>query len=141
MINHNDYNDEFLKKLIRQTGPDRPSENFTAKVMGRIEQQAAPETNPLITFLLNTWTLVVLAVVTGLTVSVIYTRQLAIDLLNLPLFKSLEPVFQTISLNIAQYLEALKVSPLTLIIMIVITALFILDRLIGRSLITRMFLV
>lgn len=130
MINNKNNTDDFLKDLIQKSDIERPSVDFTNKVMREVE--AYSEKKSVLILLIkkiNKWHYLTAA---GLLV-LIYLTYYFLPFDNLSLFDRYDPaiisVFENIFYNFKQLFHSFQISSITLIIIIAIFTLFLTDRL------------
>ena len=133
-MNANDFEreDEILKKIFRESGLDVPSDDFTGRVMNKIEVVTV-EQRPQASLLkkLRDWYLPVFTGIVALGLSVFYLSD------NYQIFPEnydplIVPVFKKIFLGFQELVPELKISSFTIVIILSIAGLFLLDRLISR---------
>lgn len=133
MINNKNNTDDFLKDLIQKSDIEKPSVDFTNKVMREVEAYSKKKSVLILLIKkINNWYYLAAA---GLLV-LIYLTYYFIPFNNLSLFEQYDPafvsVFENIFYNFKQLFHSFQISSITLIIIIAIFTLFLTDRVLKK---------
>lgn len=127
-----DNQDEFIRKLIRQKGPEKAPEHFTDKVMGKIQVRPALDDTPLLSP--GMW----IALIAGLaaTITVVF-------MIDIPFFDRVfsSSNIEKVSMNVfskgffqtmASFFKSLQLSGITWMIIAAALGLVIIDRILRK---------
>jgi len=140
MNNYNNIQDNFIKKIIKETGFEKPSSSFTDNVMSKVDLTEDLDNSPLVSPL--AWfgiiTGIIILIVTLFTVEIPFINDLfsGWDINNIQ-FKS---IFNgQLFIAFKQIFAGIELSKITLIVILAIPALLVLDKML-RHRITSVFL-
>lgn len=131
-MNTQDKQDEFIRKLIARKGPDKAPDNFTEKVMAKINTQPAIDDSPMLSK--GAW----IAVILGMAAVIVFIFTVNIPFVN-EIFSSTG--IQKVSMNIftkgffdtmSAFFKGMNLTSITWMIIAAALGLVVLDRLLRR---------
>ncbi|HNS17059.1 MAG TPA: hypothetical protein PKH94_02090 [Bacteroidales bacterium] len=131
------FNDHKLRELIKKSGTSRAPEDFTRKVMERVQNDPVPEaslTRGLFSGNNVWWIVIATAAVVAFVVFLLQWSPIDLDPENIDFkkYEKIVPIFQSFVQSMSKSFAFLTRSSLPLIIGIGVTVLFLIDRLLRK---------